>query len=359
MEGYTYYLYESKENLELANKFINMYTPCTAAERFFENSNISNNNQHAANNSVSHLKKAIAAIRGMISKIIETVTTFFQTAFMGKDEKNKFLRFKEAMKNNPEFANKKVTVKDFREINKRYQDALKVMDDGIVAVQREKSEKAGQIADAVCKKAQNIVKGLGDSSKAIFSVDTALRMAEGNRNVAKWIKSQLEKENGVMNYIESELGKERAQDFKNKINSSTKLLSMHRLKVMILGQYHNTASGALNQVISDFETLLNPKMDTTTNIKRATQMRIVDDAIGSFNSKTGSNVTKRGIVKAGLSVKREVDGAKKSVENAKKKREKAAKNKKRKDVFRKGIDNMRKQMGIPDDKDDTKRFLSS
>lgn len=322
MEGYTHYMYESEKYINLADKYISMYKDMSTTEMFFEDADVVTSNQDAGNKSVGFIKRAITAIKEMISKIVDKVTTFFQTMFMSKDEKNKFKKFKESIKNNPEFAGKKITVADFREINKRYQSALNEIDNGIVQMQREESERAAEIADNICKKVQNIVKGTKDSAVAVFSVDTALRLAEGSREVAKWINSKLTEESNVMKQLEAQLGDERAKDFKKRIKSSTKFLSLHRMKVMVLGQYHGTMSGSLNQVITDFEQLLSPKTDIKTNAKRLTQTRIVDDALGSFNTKTDNNIRKRDIIKTGIDIKREVDSSKKAFQKSSKNKQK-------------------------------------
>lgn len=330
MEGYTYYMLESQECIDLAGKYIALYQPMTASELFFEDGEEVVQNQENGNKSVGFLKKAINAVKEMIKRIVDSVTTFFQTMFMGKDEKDKFKKFKEAVKNDPEFAGKKVTVKDFRDISKRYQEALNVIDNGIAATQKAKADKAAQIAEQVTNKAQAILKGVGDTTKAVFSVDTALRLAEGNRSIAKWINSKLNEESYAMRYIESQLGNERARDFKKRVESSTKLLSLHRMKVMVLGQYHKSMSGSLNQVITDFEELLTTKTDAMSNAKRATHMRMVDDALGGLNTKAGTDIKKRDIVKTGVAINREVHDAKKAFNNA-------AREKK------KNIDRMRKE----------------
>ena len=334
MEGYSFYSRESQRQLDLASYYISKYETKSIVERFFEDGEQSAQNQEAANKSEGALKSAIRAIKEMIAKVITSVTNFIQTMFMGKDEKARFLKFKEMVAENPEFKNKRVTVKNFREIDKRYQESLKQIDTAIAAIDRVKSDKAQQITDKVVSGVEKTLTGIKDGATAVFSVDAALRMAENNQQIAKMIKATLEKENGIMDALERELGEARAQDFKNKIDSLTKKISLHRFKVKILGQYTGTMSGALEQTLTDFENIFNTDTSLKGNLKRVSNTRIIDDAIGAYNTKTDSNETKTSLaIKAGKGYKQvkdfqhNIEKEKKNAEKRVKKATKAAKKK--------------------------------
>lgn len=309
MEGFSYYLEESGNELRMAQELIDMYTPLNATQRFFEEADESSENQKVANGATNHLKNAIKALKEMINKAIEAVTNFIQTVFMGKEERSKFEQFKKLVAENPDLKNKKVTVKDFKEFNAKYQKAIAEIDKGIADAQRQSGEEAAKTVDKVTKTVDGIINTVAGSGIATtFTVDLALRMAEGNRHIAGYIKKALEKEGVAINQIEKELGSDRAEAFKKKIDSSAKVLSLHRLKVRLLGQWHKTTSSALNQTVNDFKNLLNPNMSAAANAKRATALHVADDLIGSYNTKTGSNETKTSLAKKGLAVRREVKG---------------------------------------------------
>ena len=334
MEGYSFYANESKRQLEIADYYIAMYEPKTVAQKFFEDGEEPALNQEAGIKSEGALRSAISAIKQMISKIITTVTNFIQTMFMGNDEKDRFLKFKQIIAENPEFKGKKLTVKNFREIDKRYQESLKMIDQAIAAVEQSKSNRSKQIVDKVTGAVEKTLTGVKNGATAVFSVDAALRMAENNQQVAKMIKANLEKENGIMDALERELGEARAKDFKDKIDSLSKKVSLHRLKVKILGQYTGTMSGALEQTLTDFENIFNGDTSLKGNLKRVSNTRIIDDAIGAYNTKTGSNETKTSLaykgVKGYMKAKGIKNDIKKEEQRMKKDAEKAVKKAKKK-----------------------------
>lgn len=313
MEGFSYYYVESGNLLEEAINSINQYIPKTASELFFEASDNEIGNNQQAQKSRNILLRAINALKKMISALINKISDFIQRMFMSKEEKARFEKFKQLAASDPDLKNKKITVKDFRKINAKYQDTLNKIDKQITAVERQSDEEAARTVEQVQELANNVVKGIKDSATTIFSVDMALRLAENSRDVAGWIQKKLQQENGIIENLEKQIGKERTADFQKRIKSSTRKLSLHRIKVWVLGQYHGTMSGALNQTIDDFQDLLNPNMSVSSNVKRAKQMRIVDDVIGSFNTKTGANETKGSLLKRGMKVRKEVNDVKKGV----------------------------------------------
>lgn len=324
MEGYSFYAKESERQLAIADYYIAMYEPKTVVQRFFEDGEESNRNQEAAVKSEGALKAAINAIKQMISKAITSVTNFIQTMFMDKNEKNRFLKFKQMAAENDEFKGKRITVKNFREIDKRYQETLKEIDQAIAAVERSKSERSKQITDKVTKTVENTLTNIKDGATAVVSVDAALRMAENSQQVAKMIKSTLEKENGIMDALERELGEARAKDFKDKIDSLSKKVSLHRLKVRILGQYTGTMSGALNQIVTDFENIFSTDTSLKGNLKRVSNTRIIDDAIGAYNTKTDSNETKTSLAIKGAKGYMKAKGIKNDIEKEKRQVQKKA-----------------------------------
>lgn len=312
MEGFSYYYVESGRLLNEAMESINQYIPKSAAELFFEanESDIASNQN--AKKSENILIRAIKAVKNMISTLIKKISDFIQTKFMSKEEKERFRRFKELAAQDPNLKNKKISVKDFKKINKQYQKTLNDIDKSIAEVDRQTDEQAAETVRQIQELANNVVQGIKQGATAVFSVDTALRLAENNRTVAQWIQKKLQEENGAIENLERQIGKERTKDFQKKINSSTKKVSLHRIKVWFLGQYHGTMSGALNQTIDDFKDLLNPDMSVSSNVKRAKQARIMDDAVGAFNTKTGANETKTSLLKRGLKVRKEVNNVKNS-----------------------------------------------
>ena len=311
MEGFSYWYLESGNEIQMAYESICNYIPKSAVEMFFEEEGQNTpSNQQTGNTVINHIKNVITAIKNMINNIIAKVSDMIQKFFMSKNERNQFEEFKRILAENPEYKNKQIRVKDFKKIRAEYQKSLDKIDQNIANAQRMKEEEAAATVEKMKQLAENTVKGIKSGATAVFSVDTALRLAENNRDFAKWINKKLENEKIIIENIEKQIGSERAKDFQKKIKSTTHILSLHRCKVWLLGQYAGTTSGALDRVIQDFENLLSPKMDAKSNMKRVSNMRIIDDVIGAYNTKTGSNETKVSLAKKGLKVKKEVDSIK-------------------------------------------------
>ena len=70
--------------------------------------------------------KLIDAVLGMIQKIKDTVSDFIARRRLSETERKAFEQFKEMMKKDPAMANKKVRVRDFKEIQRRYQQFMAV-----------------------------------------------------------------------------------------------------------------------------------------------------------------------------------------------------------------------------------------
>ena len=68
--------------------------------------------------------KLIDAVLGIIRKIKDTVSEFIAKRRLSETERKAYEQFKEMMKKDPAMANKKIRVRDFKEIQKRYQQFM-------------------------------------------------------------------------------------------------------------------------------------------------------------------------------------------------------------------------------------------
>ena len=135
MDNIEQLLAEATYDIYQSEKYISAWREPTAVEKFFEDANTPDSNEVIANNGNKaqgdgFIMRAIKKIRSAISALIERI----RTIFLSKEEREKYEKFKEMAANNPEFANKKVTVSDYRKITSMYQQALAEMDKGIAEV---------------------------------------------------------------------------------------------------------------------------------------------------------------------------------------------------------------------------------
>lgn len=302
-------LVETREMLE-------SYEDKSASELFycglFEESNSSNSEEPTKAGIGGTLMKAITALKNMIGKVIESIKTFIQTIFMDKEERKRFAAFKEAMKNDPSLAKKKLTVANFKAIEKANREAMSVVDDALKnATGRNESEIAA-IEKECTDKINAILKGTSDTAKVVVTADVALRLAESNKNAAKIMSSMLGDESKAMDYLQSQIGDTRATKFKNKINSCSHTFSLHRMKTRLLFQWHKGLVSSTKQVLNDIQDVVSLKPG-----KIAKHTSMVDDALGSINTKTGKNIKKRDVVNFVKGTKAEIRDAKRGVNELK------------------------------------------
>ena len=337
--------YETGESIEMLESMIDSYTPASFVDLFYEEENEASANavavdQKAKKSIIDKVKELVVKVKDMISKVITSITTFFKTLGMSKEDKELFKTCQQIIRDNPEeFKGRTLTVKNFKQFNEEYKRIVDYINHSIDSIDNANEEKANEIVEKTKKVIATATKNLGEPVTAIVSVDLALRMAESNTDVAKMINGMLEKENGLMDKISSQIGKERAEDFKKKIKSSTHKISLHRMKVRLLGQWHRGLSSSVGRTVQDFTQILNPKMSLGANINRMKHMRVFDDILGAYNTKTNSNVTKKDIVKTvnntrrtakkiNKAVKSDIDSANKFIDN-------------KSDEFKKTVDDIR------------------
>ena len=303
MDNIEQLLAEATYDIYQSEKYISAWREPTAVEKFFEDTNAPDSSEVIANNSNKaqgdgFIMRAIKKIRSAISALIERI----RTIFLSKEEREKYEKFKEMAANNPEFANKKVTVADYRKITSMYQQALAEMDRGIAEVEKANDDAVDSIGDKVLQKADQVMTAVGKAAKNTVTVDALLRLAQNNRQVAVWLTKELEKEDGYIKVLEAELGKAQAQKMKKKIKKYSKLISMHNAKLKIARLFNRDLGfmGSLEQVENDVKELTTRKTDIASNVKRAKHIDMVDTAINSFNQHADTDITKSGIVKGGL-----------------------------------------------------------
>lgn len=200
-----------------------------------------NNNNNVAGKTDNALLRAVKAVRGIISNIISSISNFLKQVTMGKDEYASFKSFKEACKKDPSLRNKKVTVKDFRAVQKEYDSLLNELNAAIEESKRNENTSC----DALIKKITGFLGKEAKSTGTIVAADALLNMAKGNINWARTISNTLSSQNSAMEVLEKELGAKGAADYKKKVNKLGKRISLERLKVKLLNQEYKSAADAV------------------------------------------------------------------------------------------------------------------
>ena len=92
---------------------------------------INDENSEATEKSVSFLRKALNVVKGIYNTIKQIIKDFLDYIRLSSSEKDQFKQFEEECKNNPEFANKKITVKNWKAIEAAYNQAIGIAESEI------------------------------------------------------------------------------------------------------------------------------------------------------------------------------------------------------------------------------------
>lgn len=196
-------------------------------------------NEEVSNKSSNILARMIHGVIDMIRSLIESITSFFEEMTMDSDEKNAFQNFRNQMKNDPKLKNVKITVKDFRKINKEYDDLLKK---GEAELRKAKADDKYSLSGIINEFQEAAKKKIEPTSLALSS-EVALRIAESDQNSARALKVALEHDESFMKQLEKNFGKREANSFKKRIDNAAEMTTLTKLMITIRGtRYKNIQS---------------------------------------------------------------------------------------------------------------------
>ena len=202
------------------------------------------------------LKKAANGIINMIKSIISSIQSFFQELFMGKDEQVLLNQFRDACKQDPTLKDKKITVTD-------YKNAMKAYDEKIAEIDQElRKEAAGRTSgsEELINSCTSLLKNGIQSSGSIVASEIAVNLAYNNLAIAKSLQKALNDENAVMQTLMNGLGEKEAKRFKADIEASTKKLSLHRKKVQLMQKKYECAKDCIVGTIQQISGLSKGKI---------------------------------------------------------------------------------------------------
>ena len=300
MDEALYYLME-------AQNYIDSFVDISVADSFFEETEeakeANENNEKAKGGAVAALKKAFRAMIEAIKNIISNISDFFQTRALSAEERQRYAEFKKMIKEDPEFAKQKVTIQDWREYEKAYEEALKALEE-----EAKKPNPRDEFVDAVIKKLSDEISALAGQGKdaagrAAMSVtlSTAVDIADQNVTCAKTINYALQHELISLQDIEKSLGAEEAAKFEKQIKAAAKNGFLHRARVRIFKHKEQTFEAIIRK---QFKNLM-----AFTNIKNG--------KVADGKSVVDSQSLARGVVKNKKLVVDTVGGKDKAMEISK------------------------------------------
>ena len=264
---------------------------------------------------IAKLKKVIESLCNMIKTVVEKITDFFKKRFLNEDEKKVYDQLRAFINENPELKGKKIKIKDVKEITKKYDEALKMVDKGIADMQAKDAETVAEIRQRTESAVNNLINGVAGSVSAVVAADLAVRIAETNTDNAKLVQKALNSELGLLQKLESQIGKERTADLQKRVNSLSNMASLRRLKISLFQRKYKGIASAVDATFNDFGAIIKTDMSLKANLKRFTKFRILDDVLGAWNTHTGSNETKLSVAKKGAKVGYKVHKTVKHIRN--------------------------------------------
>lgn len=186
------------------------------------------NSQHSEK-SAGLLRKAINVIRGIYEKIKTSISNFIEWFKLDGAGKANYEKFVKECQNNPEFANMKITVKNWKAINATYDKAEKEMQKKVYAEVKRKEESRYSVLKDIQGRFEDAAKKAATIGKDVaveLTISEALEMAKQSQTIAESLKMAIDIDSNLLNEIEKEIGEAETKKLTKKL---TKLSSDSKL----------------------------------------------------------------------------------------------------------------------------------
>ena len=197
------------------------------------------------------LSKAINALKAAIQTLIEKIkeilsgvgNAIFSTGFDSPEQKAKYEKLKEFIKNNPEYGNVKVTVRDFKEYEKVYDKYLNNIEKECAKDTKVDKSWVDRQLQGMEKEIKNITdkyKGAASRTAGVIALNRAIAIADRNSLAAKMLKSAIEDEEKALETFGKALNEKELKKAKKKISRYANNGVFHRAKNFILRRKKDT-----------------------------------------------------------------------------------------------------------------------
>lgn len=192
--------------------------------------NIEKSNNASVQKSKNLVLRAVDAIKAAISKIRAALSEFKARLSLKGSEKEEFDRFCKEVKNNPEFANKKVTVTDWKKMKNSYDSIMKEIEHEIEVSKRTEEECKPNILKALEEKVAGFGKGAKNMAITI-TMGQLIARSKYDRNFAELLETSLDLTDGAVNQITKDMDEKDVKKFKRKIRWNASTCKLRRLQV--------------------------------------------------------------------------------------------------------------------------------
>lgn len=185
-----------------------------------EGGKITAKNAEIEEKSMNLIQKGIDAIKKIFKKIKEILATIKTWMGVDKEEKTAYEQFVKECKENPEFAGLKVTIKDYREINKRLDSIVGKAEKEYKQFKDQEAEDRPSIIKDMQKGMEDVRKTMANiaaSEGSAVAMEVALNYARACKENAAQVEFMLNFDMGLLDEIEKEIGKKSVKKFKRNI----------------------------------------------------------------------------------------------------------------------------------------------
>lgn len=244
--------------LEAANCLLDDYVEVSYFSEVFEGGDekiqdTMKNNAEIEEKSVSLLQKALNAIKSIIKKIrglIDDMMSYFKA---DSDTKSQYQKFCEEVKNNPEFAKKKVSFKEYSKIAKQWNEELAKEEAQYRKIKDDELENKPSIAQDLHNAwdtARGKIMSTGKIVAKEVAVEYLVQEAKTCRDGALSARSKLKWYETIIGNLENELGKKEARKVKRKLKMLSSKCSLVRKLAGGVETEYLTWKDALKNVFS-------------------------------------------------------------------------------------------------------------
>jgi hypothetical protein len=190
------------------------------------------------------LKNTFKALKTMIQNMIDSIKDFFDRRSLSKEEKSQLAELEEALKADPSFGNKKITVKAWKESKEEYD---KLMARSEKLLRKERDANPSEI-EKLSKDVKNFCEGIGKGAVTAVTVDTAYKAIRSNKSgaqdFAKELDHVLKHDKRVLDMLENDLGKWETQKLVKEVEACANRSLITKLRLKLVGTEYNNLKEA-------------------------------------------------------------------------------------------------------------------
>lgn len=243
---------ESEEYLVSAVLAMKPYKEISDYQSIFESSDPEIIAQEEANNDASEksqgfLKKTLETLKKAFKALISKIKDFIDRITMSNAERVGLKKMEEMMRQNPEFANKKISVKEYRKIVQLHEQKLKDIEAKIKEVRANEQTPIDKFVDDT----KDFLAGNLSGTAVIVTCDTARKMAVNNVEVAIAISKMLDY--GVLRIedLEKQLGKKEAKKFAKDMHKYSKESVLRNLYLRVAKKEYDYVGDAFKDTMKE------------------------------------------------------------------------------------------------------------